>query len=85
MAYCANNPEFGRKLKRYLIKPQRLRLKQILESAVERGELVASLDADVSLSLLAGPIFHCAMLKSDVSRQFVEHVVDSFWKAHKAS
>jgi AcrR family transcriptional regulator len=85
MAYCGNNPKFGRKLKRYLIKPQRLRLKQILESAVERGELVAGLDADFSLSLLTGPIFHCVMLKSNVSRHFVEHVVDSFWKAHKAS
>ena len=85
MSYCANNPEFGRKLKRYLVEPQRLRLKHILETAAEEGELVSGLDIDFSLSLLAGPIFHCAMLKSDVSRQFVEHVVNTFWKAHKAN
>ena len=85
MAYCAENPEFGRKLKRYLVEPQRLRLKRILESAAARGELVSGMDTDVSMSLLAGPIFHCAMLKSDVSRQFVEHVVNAFWKAHEAN
>jgi hypothetical protein len=60
-------------------------LKHILESAGERGELIPDLDTDFALSLLAGPIFHCAMLKSEVSRQFVEDVVNTFWKAHKAN
>jgi AcrR family transcriptional regulator len=85
MAYCVNNPEFGRKLKRYLVEPPRRQLKHILESAGERGELIPDLDTDFALSLLAGPIFHCAMLKSEVSRQFVEDVVNTFWKAHKAN
>jgi AcrR family transcriptional regulator len=31
MAYCVNNPEFGRRLKRYLVEPQRLQLKRILQ------------------------------------------------------
>jgi AcrR family transcriptional regulator len=84
-AYCANNPEFSRRLKRYLVEPQRLQLKRILEHAADRGELVPDLDIDFSLSLLAGPIYHCAMLKSEVPQRFVEHVVNSFWKAHKAN
>ena len=82
MTYSINNPEFGRKLRRYIVEPQRVQLKQILEYAANRGELMPDLDTDFSLSLLAGPIFHCAMLKSDVSLRFIEHVVDSFWKSH---
>ena len=85
MTYSINNPEFGRKLRRYLVEPQRLQLKRILESAGNRGELIPDLDTDFSLSLLTGPIFHCAMLRSDVSRSFVEEVVNTFWKAHKAN
>jgi AcrR family transcriptional regulator len=84
MAYCVNNPAFGRRLKRYVVEPQRLQLKRILESAANRGELIPDLDTDISLSLLAGPIYHCAMLKTDVSQRFVEHVVNTFWKAHRA-
>jgi AcrR family transcriptional regulator len=82
MTYSIDNPEFGRKLRQFLVEPQRLQLKRILASAASRGELVPDLDIDFSLSLLAGPIFHCAMLKSDVSRSFVEHVVNAFWNAH---
>jgi AcrR family transcriptional regulator len=85
MTYSINNPEFSRKLRRYLVKPQRLQLKRILESAGNRGELIPDLNADFSLSLLTGPIFHCAMLRSDVPRSFVEKVVNTFWKAHKAN
>jgi AcrR family transcriptional regulator len=85
VAYCLNNPEFGRKLKRYRVEPPRRRLKHILASAAEQGELIPDLDADFSLRLLAGPIFHCTILKSDVSRQLVEQVVNTFWRAHKAN
>jgi AcrR family transcriptional regulator len=85
MTYSINNPEFSRKLRRYLVEPQRLQLKRILESAGNRGELIPDLNADFSLSLLTGPIFHCAMLRSDVPRSFVEEVVNTFWKAHKTN
>ncbi len=83
MSYSINNPEFGRQLRQFLVEPQRLELRRILENAGRRGELIPDLDTDLSLSLLAGPIFHCAMLKSDVPASFVEHVVDAFWKAHR--
>jgi AcrR family transcriptional regulator len=80
MSYSMNNPSFGRALKTYSIEPQRAQLKRILKRAIDKRELHSDLDTDVALSLLVGPIMHCGFFKTKVPTDFIEQVVDAFWK-----
>jgi AcrR family transcriptional regulator len=82
MSYSIGNAGFGRALKKYSIEPQRAQLSHILKRAADRGELRSDLDIDMSLSLLVGPIVHSGFLKLNVPPDFVDKVVDVFWKAH---
>ncbi len=58
IAYSATHPEFGRAWRHRVMEPGRQCLKRILERGIERGQLPADLDLELSMALLLGPMLY---------------------------
>ncbi|MEX2081177.1 MAG: TetR/AcrR family transcriptional regulator [Dehalococcoidia bacterium] len=61
--------------------------RRLLEKAVERGELAATLDVDAAVGMLAGSIFYRRLITREaLGVEFAERVVDQFLRgaAHRA-
>jgi AcrR family transcriptional regulator len=54
-AESMRNPELAEALRDHFTSPRRARVAQMLQRAVERGEIPAEIDTDAALDLLAGP------------------------------
>jgi AcrR family transcriptional regulator len=85
IAYSAVHTEFGKAWRHRVMERPRLCLKRILRRGIERGLLPATLDLDLSMAILLGPmlyshIFHRADLERGqrVGRQTAE----VFWRAY---
>ncbi len=88
MAYAARNGPFGDAWRARVFEPPRTRLRQLLERGVAQGELPASLNRDVAIALLLGPLMYFHVLKRmhvEAPDNLPEQVVDAFWKAHAKS
>jgi AcrR family transcriptional regulator len=85
MAYAARNPSFGKAWRERVFDPPRVQLRQLLERAIARGQLPRSLDRDLALALLLGPMMYCHVLQrlqGAAPENLPEQVVATFWKAH---
>jgi AcrR family transcriptional regulator len=85
MAYAARNPSFGEAWRARVFEPPRTRLAQLLERAIVRGQLPRSLDRDLAIALLLGPMLYFHVLKRllvEPPEDLPERVVAAFWKAH---
>lgn len=85
MAYAARNRPFGDAWRARVFEPPRTRLRQLLERGVAQGDLPASLNRDVAIALLLGPLMYFHILKrmhGEAPDDLPEQVVDAFWKAH---
>jgi AcrR family transcriptional regulator len=83
VTYSAQNTRFGQTWKSRVMEPARREIRQILTRGIERGELRADLNYDLSLALLLGPMMYSHVFWQAHARTSVlpEHVVDAFWKA----
>jgi hypothetical protein len=84
MAYAASNPSFGKVWRARVFEPPRVQLRQLLERAIARGQLPRTLDRDLALALLLGPMMYCHVLKrlqGQTPANLPEQVVAAFWKA----
>jgi AcrR family transcriptional regulator len=84
IAYSARNPAFGDAWRNMVMDPPRSELKHLLQLAVRKRELSKTIDLDLSLTLLLGPIlyWHIFMRKAVASpHDLAERVVDAYWKA----
>lgn len=86
--YSANHPEFGAAWRRNIMGPPADELRRILHRAVRRGQLRKSLDMDVSICLLLGPMLYRHIFEAN-SRLTVDvvgrKVADSFVRAFRPS
>jgi AcrR family transcriptional regulator len=85
MAYAARNPSFGEVWRARVLEPPREQLKGLLERAIAQGQLPRSLDRDLAIALLLGPMMYVHVLKrlqGEAPEGLPEHVVAAFWKAH---
>jgi AcrR family transcriptional regulator len=87
IAYSARNVAFGKAWRAKALSRHSVLLKQVLESAIERGEVRAGLSLDTAVALLFGPmmyrkIFVAHSRDEKVPPEFVEAVVDAFMRAH---
>jgi AcrR family transcriptional regulator len=84
MAYAARNPAFGKAWRATVFDPPQLQLRMILDRAVTRGALPRTLDRDVAVALLLGPMTYAhvqkAMLRA-APAGLAQASVASFWKA----
>jgi hypothetical protein len=70
-----------------VMEPPRRELTHLLELGMSKGELVPTLNVDLCLTLLLGPIVYWSIFlrkADDDRRQISEDVVDAFWRAFQA-
>lgn len=69
---------------RYIM-PRRLEAIQLLERGMQRGELRGSLDKELSVDLLYGPIFYRLLVTGEpIDDSFVRSIVDETFKGFRA-
>jgi len=81
MAYAARNLQFAKTWQSRFFEPPRVELRGVLQRAIARGQLPASLNVDVALALLLGPMLYSNLLKrlgQEAPSGMLEHVVDAF-------
>lgn len=84
IAYSAHNLPFGNAWRATIMEPPRRELTQLLKQGIEKGELSPSLDIDMSLALLLGPIMYWHIFLKRTAHDPTSLsgvVVDAFWRA----
>src|SRR5262249_15453012 len=84
IAYSVTNPRFGHAWRSTALGPPKKDLRHLLALGIEKGELQATLDVDLSLALLIGPVIYWKVfLEKEIAepRVLAEGVVDVFWRA----
>ena len=85
IAYSATHQEFGQAWRHRVMEPPRRCLMRILQRGMERGQLPAGLDLEVSMALLLGPMLYRHIFsnrpKSDGS-DIGPQVAEAFVRAH---
>ncbi|HSU33491.1 MAG TPA: TetR/AcrR family transcriptional regulator [Bryobacteraceae bacterium] len=85
VAYGARNPTFGDIWRNKVMEPPRRELKALLTSGIKKGEFPPSLDLELSLCLLLGPLLYRYIFRKKSSedvRPLAEGVVEAFWLAY---
>ncbi len=81
IAYSARNEEFGIRWRTLVMEPTRTELPRILTAAMADGGLSPSLDTEIALALLLGPLFYLRVYRMDL-RDLPVAIVDTFLAAH---
>jgi AcrR family transcriptional regulator len=84
IGYAASNPAFAKAFRARIGDGQRAQLAQLLQSAIEKGDLRAGLDIDIAFDVLLGPILYRRFMQTTVPPELPQHVVDSFWRLNAA-
>jgi AcrR family transcriptional regulator len=87
MAYAATHMEFGKAWRHRVMEPPRQCLKSILRRGMERGLVPATLDLDLSMALLLGPILYRHVFHKGAKPQSHDigpQVAEAFWLAFVA-
>jgi AcrR family transcriptional regulator len=85
IAYSALHVEFGKAWRHRVMEPPRQCLKRILRRGIERGLLSETLDMDLAMALLLGPILYAHIFQkraSPNSHDMGPKVAEAFWRAH---
>jgi AcrR family transcriptional regulator len=83
IAYSARNEAFGRAWRARVMERARNGLKKILRRGVDRGFFPVTLDEDLGVALLLGPMMYRHIFGAGVSMDWLaEGAVESFWRAH---
>ncbi len=76
-ADASRDPELGESLRTRLVRPRRACNLEIIERAVDRGDLPASVDRELFLDLLGGPVFFRLLISGrSLEPDFAETLVD---------
>ena len=85
MAYASRSPTLGQAAWQIMFEPPRAAIRKILQRAIDQGHLPKSVDRDLALALLLGPMMYghlISRLGGSTPANLAEHVVDAFLKAH---
>ena len=86
MAYAARNPAFAKAWQSRFFDPARTELKRAFARAIDRGELPRTLNGDLAIALLLGPMLYGNLrrrINEPVPENLVELVVDSFLESQR--
>ena len=87
VAYAARNPTVGAACRNSVFEPPRAALAQLLDRAVAEGKLPRTLDRDLAMALLLGPMMYSHLLqrlRGKTPHDLPEQVVEAFWRAHQS-
>jgi hypothetical protein len=85
VAEAQNDPEFAQLYREHFIQPRRDATRVLLERAIERGEIAADTDLEVTLDLLYGPVYHRLLHQhAPLTDRFVQQVIDAVLAAISA-
>ncbi len=85
IAYSAVHKEFSKAWRHRAMEPPRQCLKRILRRGIERGLLPATLDFDLTMALLLGPLTYRRIFQREAqlkSHDIGPKVAEAFWRAH---
>jgi AcrR family transcriptional regulator len=85
IAYSAVHPEFGTMWRRRVMEPPQQCLKRVLRRGIERGQLPASLDLELAMALLLGPMLFNHIFtrnKQPCSKDIGPETAEAFTRAH---
>ena len=85
IAYSATHREFGHTWRSKVMEPPRRELTHLLKLGIRKRELSSSVDMDLSLALLLGPLMYWHIfLRAEMEdpAKLAQGVVDSFWRAY---
>ena len=86
LAYSARNPAFGQAWRTRVLEPPRVQLQHVLARAIARRQLPPTLQIDLAILLLMGPIMYAHMLsvmKRTAPPDLPRLVVETFLKCYE--
>jgi AcrR family transcriptional regulator len=86
IAYSAVHHEFGEAWRHRVMEPSRTCLKRILSRGIKRGQLPATLDLEISMALLLGPLLYGHIFHREANSEPYDlgrHAAESFWRANQ--
>jgi AcrR family transcriptional regulator len=82
IAYSARNRAFGDRWRAYVLEKPRSQIRDILKRGVQRGKLVKSLDPEIGIALLIGPMLYRHVFMNrfggKLPGDLATHVADTF-------
>jgi len=84
IAYSATHREFGEAWRHRVMEPPRQSLKRIIRRGIKRGELPSTIDLELSMALLLGPLMYRHIFHDDThpdAHDIGPEVARAFWKA----
>jgi AcrR family transcriptional regulator len=82
MAYAARNRAFGDELRARMLEKPRAQLRDILKRGIARGKLAKSLDPEIGIALLIGPMLYRHVFVNrfggKLPADLATHVADAF-------
>jgi AcrR family transcriptional regulator len=77
VAEAQTNPEFAVLYREHFVQARRDATRELLVQAVDRGEIAADTDLEVTLDMLYGPIYHRLLHgHAPLTERFAEQVID---------
>jgi AcrR family transcriptional regulator len=78
LAQTQTNPEFAKLYRERFVAPRRDQARTLLLRAIDRGEIAADTNLEVTLDLLYGPIYHRLLHRhAPLNDQFAAQVIDA--------
>jgi AcrR family transcriptional regulator len=87
IAYSAVHPEFGKAWRHRVMEPPRQCLKRVLRRGIDRGLLPATLDLELAMALLLGPVLYGHIFHKETQRKLDDlgpKTAETFWRAYGA-
>jgi AcrR family transcriptional regulator len=82
VAQAQTDPEFATLYREHFVRPRRDATRPLLLRAIDRGEVAAGTDLEVTLDLLYGPIYHRLLHgHAPLNDRFVQQVIDAVIRA----
>ena len=82
VAQAQTDPEFATLYREHFVQPRRDATRPLLLRAIDRGEVAAGTDLEVTLDLLYGPIYHRLLHgHAPLNDRFVQQVIDAVIRA----
>lgn len=83
VAEARTDPEFAKLYLEHFVQPRRDATRVLLERAIDRGEIAADTDLEVTLDLLYGAVYHRLLHgHAPLTDRFVQQVIDAVLKAN---